>query len=56
MRDLILTEKEVKRMFVELFFWVVENKPSWLQECIAIKKANLLSEGIKNDVMRLLQI
>ena len=41
------TEKEAKKMFVELFFWVVENKFDWLEECIAIKKANLLSEGMK---------
>ena len=41
------TDKEIKTMFVELFFWVVENKPSWLQECIAIKKANLLLRAKK---------
>lgn len=41
------TEEEVKRIFIELFFWVVENKPSWLQECIAIKKANLLLRAEK---------
>jgi len=32
------TESEIKEMFIDTFFWVAENKPSWLKEAIDRKK------------------
>lgn len=35
------TEDEIKEMFLSMFFWVAENRPSWLEEAIAKKKEQL---------------
>ena len=35
------TEDEIKEIFLDLFFWVSENRPSWLQEAIDRKKRML---------------
>lgn len=40
------TESEIKEMYVELFFWVVENRLDWLQECINRRKKKLWAERI----------
>jgi len=32
------TEDEIKEMFLDMFFWVAENRPDWLQEAIDRKK------------------
>lgn len=39
------TEDEIKQMFLDMFFWVVENRPEWLQE--AIRERRKLSQ-LKN--------
>ena len=36
-----LTVDEIKEMFLDLFFWVSENRPDWLQEAIDRKKRML---------------
>lgn len=36
-----LTENDIKEMFLDLFFWVAENRPEWLQEAINRKKKQL---------------
>lgn len=41
------TEAEIKEMFIELFFWIANNRLSWLQECIARRKAELRSRKWK---------
>lgn len=38
------TEMEIKQMFLDLFFWVAENRPDWLQEAVEIKKRELKRE------------
>lgn len=35
------TEDEIKEMFLDMFFWVSENRPDWLQEAIDRKKRML---------------
>lgn len=35
------TEPELREIFLELFFWVSENRPDWLQEAITRKKIEL---------------
>lgn len=43
-----MSELTAKQMFIDMFFWVAENRPSWLEECITRKKAELqLSETEK---------
>ena len=41
------TEDEIKQMFLEMFFWVAENRVSWLREAIEIKKAVLLAKKVE---------
>jgi hypothetical protein len=36
-----VNEEVGKQMFIDIFFWVVENRPDWLEECISRKKAEL---------------
>lgn len=36
-----MNEETAKQMFLDMFFWVAENRPSWLEECIVRKKAEL---------------
>jgi len=38
------TEGEIKEMFLEMFFWVASNRPSWLQDAISRRKAQLLEK------------
>lgn len=38
------TENEIREMFLDMFFWVSTNRPSWLQEAISRKKAQLLEQ------------
>jgi len=38
------TEEEMKEMFIDMFFWVTENRPEWLQEAIDRKKRMLGKE------------
>lgn len=38
------SEDEMKEMFVDMFFWVTENRPEWLQEAIERKKRMLGKE------------
>jgi len=33
-----LSANEIKEMFLDLFFWVAENRSDWLQEAIERKK------------------
>jgi hypothetical protein len=40
------TDEEIKLMFLELFFWVAENRPDWLEEAIERKKAQLLENEL----------
>jgi len=40
------SEEEIKQMFLDLFFWVVENRISWLAEAIQRKKTELKKVGI----------
>ena len=35
------TESDIKEMFLDMFFWVSENRPEWLQEAINRKKKML---------------
>ena len=35
------TEDEIREMFLQMFFWVVENRPYWLQEAIERRKKQL---------------
>jgi len=35
------TEEDMKEMFLDMFFWVAENRPEWLQEAINRKKKQL---------------
>jgi len=35
------TEEEIKEIFLDLFFWVADNRPSWLREAIERKKRYL---------------
>ena len=43
------SESEIREMFLEMFFWVAENRPSWLQEAIERKKAMLAAKKIEVD-------
>lgn len=42
------TEKDMKEMFLDMFFWVSSNRPEWLQEAITRKK-RMLGEAEKNE-------
>jgi len=44
-----LSEEAVKQMFIDMFFWVAENRPDWLEECITRKKADCSSFDSKNS-------
>ena len=44
------TEEDLKEMFIDMFFWVSENRPDWLQEAINRKKKQL---GPKETAERL---
>lgn len=35
------TEEDLKKMFLDMFFFVAENRPEWLQEAINRKKEQL---------------
>jgi len=39
-----LSEEAIKQMFLDMFFWVSENRSEWLEEAIARKKRELLSQ------------
>ena len=46
-----LSEEQMKQMWMEMFFWVAENRPQWLAEVIARKKAML--RGTKSEALPL---
>lgn len=35
------TEDDIKEMFIDMFFWVAVNRPSWLQEAIDRRRKQL---------------
>lgn len=40
------SEEKLKEMFLEIFFFVANNRIEWLEEAIQRKKAALLERGI----------
>lgn len=40
------SETELKEMFLEIFFFVADNRPAWLEEAIQRRKAELREKGI----------
>jgi len=36
-----MREETAKQSFLDIFFWVAENRPEWLEDAIARKKAEL---------------
>jgi hypothetical protein len=38
-----MSEETAKQMFIDMFFWVAENRPEWLEEAIVRKKIELTS-------------
>lgn len=43
----VVNEEMAKQMFIDMFFWVAENRLEWLEECIARKKIDLLEKNKK---------
>jgi hypothetical protein len=41
-----LSEEIIKQMFLDMFFWVAENRSEWLEEAIVRKKAELRAEDV----------
>lgn len=43
------TEEEIKQMWLELFFWVVDHRRDWLMEAIEKRKAMHIAEQLRVD-------
>jgi hypothetical protein len=46
------SEEEIKQMFIDMFFWVAENRMSWLAECIQKRKAQLIQAGVSKHTLK----
>jgi len=42
-----LSEKDLREMFIDLFFWIAKHRPEWLQEAINRRKRELGKEKTK---------
>jgi len=43
-----LTENDLKEMFIDIFFWIADHRPEWLQEAINRRKREL-GRKLNND-------
>lgn len=45
-----LSEKEIKKLFLENLFWVMENRPEWMREAKEIAKDESKLKKMKLEI------